>query len=57
MYLRRENRCLYAIHHNYIAIHSLPMYQLLNGWLAELSCVTNTTSTPIRIEDGGSGEP
>ena len=35
LYLEKENRCLHEIRHNSIAIYTLPMHQLLNGWLAE----------------------
>ena len=30
-----KNRCLHAIHHDSIAIHSLSLHQLLNGYLAK----------------------
>ena len=30
IYLGKENRCLHAIHHDGIAIHSLSIHQLLN---------------------------
>ena len=60
LYLGKENRCLHAICHSFIAIHSLSIDQLLNGWLAELLAhllAANTTSTPIEVEDGGGEEP
>ena len=66
LYLRRENRFLHAICHDYnIAIHSLSMHQLLNGKLAEFlefldsffTGLASTTCTPIGMEGGGGGEP
>ena len=62
MYLWKENRCLHAICHDSIVIHTLSMHQQLNEQLASrISChfrqlfigVTNTTSTPIRMEGRG----
>ena len=65
LYLEKENRCLHEIHHNSIAIHSLSIHKLLNGYLAELPAIldrffsgyANTTSTYIGVEGGGGGEP
>ena len=42
LYLGKENRCLHAIHHNSIAIHSPSMHQLLNGYLAELPAILDS---------------
>ena len=63
LYLRKENKCLHAIHHSSIAIHSLSIHQLLYEQLAELSAsldiitgyanTTTSTSTPIEVEGGG----
>ena len=39
LYLRKENRCLHAILHNSIAIHSPSIHQLLNGQLDELPII------------------
>ena len=35
LYLEKENGCLHEIHHDSIAIYTLPMHQLLNEQLAE----------------------
>ena len=56
---------MHAICHDSVAIHSLSIHKLLNGLLAKLPAnfnsfftgYTNTTSTPIGVEDGGDGEP
>ena len=54
-----KNRCLYLIHHDSIAIHSLSVQQLLNGQLAGLlttldifTGIGNATNTSIGVESG-----
>ena len=65
LYLRKGNRCLHAICHDSITIHSLSVYQMFNGQLAKLPTilqrlftgVANITSNPIEVGDGGGREP
>ena len=63
MYLGKENRYLHAIHHNSVVIQSLAIHgptviaempPILDSFF---NCLANTTSTYIRVEGKGSGEP
>ena len=38
----KENRCLHGIHYPSIAIHSVSIHQLLNGWLAEFPAILDS---------------